>query len=159
MLAGATGLITWVPRAYAVSRSVTMTARSGLITQVTGRQTYMFSFVTGSVLEVPGPLIVCMAGDTINLTLTNALGTQIAFVINGLVNQTVPASGSKTFSFTPTVPGTYMYYDNQNGGVNRTMGLHGALVVMPAGIKNQSFSGAPTFKRQYKWVFNARRLV
>lgn len=34
VLAGATGLITWVPRAYAVARSVTMTARSGLIIKV-----------------------------------------------------------------------------------------------------------------------------
>lgn len=155
VFAGATGLITWTPRAHAVTRSISLYARSGMVTQVTGRQTYMFGFATGATLEVPGPLIVCMAGDTINITLTNTLGTQIAFVVPGLTSQTIPASGSKTFSITPTVPGTYMYQDNQNNGVNRVMGLHGVLVVMPSGVKNQSFSGAPTFKRQYKWVFNA----
>ena len=48
--------------------------------------------------------------------------------------------------------GSYLYHDGLNGGVNRVMGLHGALVVMPAGITNRSFSSGPTFVRQYKWI-------
>lgn len=84
--------------------------------------------------ECPGPAIVATAGDTINITVTNSLDEPHAFSIPGIIDSgpITENGGVWSGSFTPTIAGTYLYYDNLNEPVNRVMGLHGALVVMPA---------------------------
>lgn len=100
---------------------------------------------------VPGPLLVVTEGALVRITLSNrharaAHGFAIArrslprpraesqfepaILIEGPVVQ--PAA---TTSFTLTAPtaGTYLYFDPLNSPVNRVMGLHGALVVLPRG--------------------------
>ena len=95
--------------------------------------------------EVPGPHIFATAGDTIDIRVTNALDEEHAFAIPALGFSTGPiaANGGVYDSLLDPVnnppivlpansAGTYLYYDNLNEPVNRVMGLHGALVVMPA---------------------------
>ena len=43
----------------------------------------------------------------------------------------IPPGATKSFEFFASKAGTYLYYDNLNQPVNRMMGLHGALIVMP----------------------------
>lgn len=84
--------------------------------------------------EVPGPNIFTTVGVPVNISLTNALDEPHAFFIPGVAGADSGPIGpgqSTAFSFTPTQAGTYLYYDNLNEPVNRSMGLHGALVVMP----------------------------
>nr|WP_263326576.1 multicopper oxidase domain-containing protein [Neobacillus sp. Marseille-Q6967] len=82
--------------------------------------------------EIPGPHIFTTEGSTIKVSITNALDEPHAFFIPGMANSGPIASGTtKTFSFVASKAGTYLYYDNLNAPVNRIMGLHGALVVMP----------------------------
>lgn len=82
--------------------------------------------------EVPGPHIVTGEGSIINVTITNALDEPHAFFIKGLVDSGPIAPGAtKKFQFVASKAGTYLYYDNLNAPVNRVMGLHGALIVMP----------------------------
>lgn len=149
------GMLTWATRSEAGTISINLTAVKGTITLIDGATTQLFSYSSSTTPMVPGPLIVCQAGDTVQLLLKNTLTTPVKFVVGRTsVTLTVGAGQTQSLQFSAPAPGTYLYYDDQNSGVNRIMGLHGALVVMPAGIKNQSFTGAPTFVRQYRWVIS-----
>jgi FtsP/CotA-like multicopper oxidase with cupredoxin domain len=88
--------------------------------------------------EIPGPHIFTTVGDNVKVTITNALDETHSFYISGLIDSGPIRPGeTKTIEFTPSSAGTYLYYDNLNAPVNRMMGLHGALVVMP----NQAVAG------------------
>lgn len=152
-IAGSIGLLSWAPRAHAATIAVNLTAMKGDVSQIDGTNAFMFGFSNTGVLTVPGPTIICQAGDSIRLTLANALNTPVVFALTGSSIKLTAAAGATVQStFAAPAPGSYLYFDNQNGGVHRVMGLHGALVVMPAGIKNRSFTDGPTFKRQFKWI-------
>ncbi|MBI5447008.1 MAG: multicopper oxidase domain-containing protein [Deltaproteobacteria bacterium] len=95
--------------------------------------TYQIS-VGGTAIPVenPGPTIVAAKGDTIDLTITNALDEPHAFFIPGIYDSGPIAPGATVAgSFQANQLGAFLYYDNLNAPVNRVMGLHGALVVMP----------------------------
>ncbi|MBI4331287.1 MAG: multicopper oxidase domain-containing protein [Chloroflexi bacterium] len=91
--------------------------------------------------DCPGPIIVAAKGDTVNITVFNALDEPHAFFIPGTpgVNGGAPMVDSGPIapnttwsgSFTANVSGAHLYFDNLNAPVNRMMGLHGALIVMP----------------------------
>jgi hypothetical protein len=85
--------------------------------------------------ETPGPLIFALEGDTINLSVTNALPQNHEFAIPGIGFTTGPIAPGATFTGVINVPagsaGSYLYYDTLNAPVNRVMGLHGAFIVMP----------------------------
>lgn len=153
VLYGSTGLLSWSPRAEAATVTINLVAMSGNVIQVDGVSTYLFSFSASGTLENPGSTIICQSGDTVNLVLRNALNTKVGFNLGGTGKRFEVLPGAiGTLSLVAPAPGSYLYYDDLNAGVNRMMGLHGAFIVMPAGIKNQSFVGAPTFVRQYKWI-------
>lgn len=85
--------------------------------------------------------IFAFEGDEITLIMRNALDEDYRIAIPaagpGFVTPTVTVGagigGNPPVTFTFTVPkaGTYLYYDDLNAPVNRVMGLHGALIVMP----------------------------
>ena len=152
-VAGSSALLIWNSRAHASAVNVNLTMLAGDVTMIDDTVAYMFSFSNSGSIEFPGPTIVCQEGDTVNVNLYNTLNTMSSFKVGGTnIYQTVVAGGSDSVSFSAPAPGSYLYYDDLNGGVNRVMGLHGALIVMPKCATNQSFSGGPTFVRQYKWV-------
>ncbi|MBI5443962.1 MAG: multicopper oxidase domain-containing protein [Deltaproteobacteria bacterium] len=91
-------------------------------------------------LECPGPTIVATKGDTITVNITNTLDEPHAFFIPGRLpgdppifssHPIAPNGGTFSGSFTVDQLGAFLYFDNLNAPVNRMMGLHGALVVMP----------------------------
>ncbi len=152
-IAGGLGLFSWIPRAEAASLSVTLNAVAGDVTMIDGTLAYMFGFSENNQVGFPGPTIIAQEGDTITVQLNNTLSTASSFKVGGTdVYQTVGAESSNSVTFPTPVAGTYLYYDDLNEGVNRVMGLHGALVVMPSGSANTSFTGGPSFIRQYKWM-------
>lgn len=85
--------------------------------------------------DCPGPVIIATKGDTVNLSVTNDLDEPHAFFIPGIFDSGPIAPGA-TFNgvidFTGAPSGAHLYFDNLNAPVNRVMGLHGALIVMPA---------------------------
>lgn len=82
--------------------------------------------------ECPGPHVFVQQGDTVAVSITNALDEPHAFFIPGMIDSGPIAPGATfTGSFVATPSGTHLYFDNLNDPVNRVMGLHGALVVMP----------------------------
>jgi FtsP/CotA-like multicopper oxidase with cupredoxin domain len=85
--------------------------------------------------DCPGPTIYATAGDTINIRITNALDEPHSFVIPGIFNSGAIAPGAfvqTSLTIPLNMAGTHLYFDNLNAPVNRVMGLHGALIVMPA---------------------------
>ena len=82
--------------------------------------------------EVPGPHLFVTKGDTVEITLTNQLDEPHSLFIPGMFNSGPILPGATvTRTFIANKAGTHMYYDNLNEPVNRVMGLHGALIVMP----------------------------
>jgi FtsP/CotA-like multicopper oxidase with cupredoxin domain len=84
----------------------------------------------------PGPAIFATAGATITLNITNTLPANVphGFQIVGTKIKTGPIPTGTTKSITFKVPegGTYMYIDPLNAPINRVLGLHGALISLPA---------------------------
>lgn len=152
-LSGATALIHWSPRAQAANLTFDLDVVSGTKTMIDDSTVYSFSYSLSGGVEAPGPTLLCQEGDLLTLNISNNINTTVAFALGGTaVRETVAPGDVVSFSFAAPAPGTYLYYDDQNNGVNRAMGLFGTLVVMPSGVANQSFTGGPTFVRQYKWV-------
>lgn len=152
---GTVGLLAWSPRAEAADLSIDLAARRGDVTMIDGTSALMFGFSDTGGMSWPGPTLVCQEGDTITVNLDNTLHTAVAFKVGATsIRYQASAQGQISFTFSAPPAGTYLYYDDQNNGVNRIMGLHGTLVVMPAGHKNIPFIGGPQFVRQYKWMFS-----
>ncbi|MBI5443409.1 MAG: multicopper oxidase domain-containing protein [Deltaproteobacteria bacterium] len=83
-------------------------------------------------VECPGPTIVARKGDTIAVSITNALDEPHSFVVPGMYDSGVIDPGATVEgTFTVAVSGAHLYYDDLNVPVNRVMGLHGALLVLP----------------------------
>ncbi len=98
--------------------------------------------------NVPGPNIFAFEGDTIAINLFNNLDADhrlaipalnALFATSDFTSATLNA-GQQNVPFVFELPagsaGTYLYYDDLNQPVNRVMGLHGALIVMPAAAAN-----------------------
>jgi FtsP/CotA-like multicopper oxidase with cupredoxin domain len=87
---------------------------------------------------LPGPRLSADVGDTVTLTVTNALdaGRTISIEAPGLdfaPGPTDAASGATVSrSFTASAPGTYLYESSGGAGRQEAMGLYGALIVRPA---------------------------
>jgi hypothetical protein len=91
--------------------------------------------------DCPGPTIYAIKGDTISINITNQLDEPHSFFIPGNLpgdppifdsGPILPGQTLSNLTFTASVSGAHLYYDNLNAPVNRQMGLHGALVVRPA---------------------------
>jgi hypothetical protein len=95
----------------------------------------------------PGPVLVVVAGDSVNVVLHNQLtqNTALAFpgqpatafsgeIPGGTVAGMSPGGPAVTYSFTASAPGTFLYEAGHtpNGARQVAMGLAGALVVLPA---------------------------
>lgn len=97
--------------------------------------------------RIPGPTIFIVEGDPIHLRIRNRIpiGGPHAFAIPGVI-ETAPLAEDEevTLSFNAPAAGTYFYLDPLNAPVNRAMGLHGALVVLPSLVGYRSPYGAPT---------------
>lgn len=89
------------------------------------------------VLRIPGPVIFAYEGDTIHLDVENHFPSSHSsvphgFAIPGIVESgPIPRGGTAHLVFQAPQAGTYLYFDPFNAPLNRVMGLHGALVVLP----------------------------
>jgi hypothetical protein len=82
--------------------------------------------------DCPGPHIFVIRGERVGVTIKNDLDEPHSFFIPGMFDSGPIAPGATfTGSFIAKTAGTHLYYDNLNEPVNRVMGLHGALIVMP----------------------------
>ncbi len=104
--------------------------------------------------RIPGPVLVALEGDRVRLRITNHItqggvhgfaipGVPLTVNGNAVSEVIIPAGGNEVdVEFTAPAAGTYMYFDPLNAPVNRVMGLHGVLVVLPDSLGNTSpYSG------------------
>jgi hypothetical protein len=115
---------------------------------------------TAGGVRIPGPGLVALEGDRIRLHITNNIGQGgahgfaipgVPLTVNGNVvtEVTIPAGGEEVeIEFTAPAAGTYMYLDPLNAPVNRVMGLHGALIVLPDPVGNNTPYSSPTSRVQ-----------
>jgi FtsP/CotA-like multicopper oxidase with cupredoxin domain len=88
--------------------------------------------------SLPGPVIEADKGDTVTLTVENALsaGHTLHLDIPGIGLDPGPleadSGAAVTVTFTATNPGTYLYQSSGDAGRQTAMGLYGALLVRSA---------------------------
>lgn len=154
------GATVFSPRAEAATLNYALTAQQAskslpLNRQGQGTQAVtMWQFAGAALATGPGELgagIIVGEGDTVTVTLTNALTRAINFVVPGVYeNSPVCNPGSsQTYTFLAPPAGSYFFTDGLNGELGRAMGLAGPLVVKPVSNSNTLFPGAPVFAREY----------
>jgi FtsP/CotA-like multicopper oxidase with cupredoxin domain len=102
-------------------------------------------------MQLPGPTLIVHQGDSVTVNLTNKLpaaagNTSIVFPgfdvttsctaaspagVQGLLTCEAAPSGTVTYTFTASIPGTHSYYSGTQADVQVEMGLYGAIVVLP----------------------------
>lgn len=126
---------------------------------------------------VPSPVIECIEGQTVNVTLTSMPAHSIHF--HGLdVNQANDGVGSTsgyvsmlptggnigrvdgytnlgspfTYNFTAPHAGTYMYHCHIDTVLHIERGMYGTVIVRPPdGSSNTAWTGGPVFDREHVW--------
>jgi FtsP/CotA-like multicopper oxidase with cupredoxin domain len=133
------------------SRSYVLTARDGYITTPDGNSVYMWSYSEGQKdFQYPGPFLCANEGDHVTITLHNTLKVPTSMLFTGitevLVNgspevadtpttgllQPIAPAGSATYTFTASLPGTFLYESGTDPQLQVQMGLTGGLVVRPS---------------------------
>ncbi|UQX88812.1 multicopper oxidase domain-containing protein [Jatrophihabitans telluris] len=93
---------------------------------------------TAAAPTLPGPQLTVTEGDSVTLSVTNALpaGHSITLEADGI--DFAPGADSAapgavvTRTFTASAAGTYLYESGGDAGLQEAMGLYGALLVRPA---------------------------
>ena len=162
----------------------TLKATSGHIETPDGNSVFMWSYAndaTGGSFQEPGPVLCVNQGDAVSVTLHNGLAENVSIVFPGqdavsvsaldpgapgLFTREAAPSGSVSYTFTASQPGTYLYESGTDPSKQVEMGLYGALVVrpkvsdVPGGAAGHSYAydNASTEydpKREYLLVFHA----
>lgn len=129
--------------AFGARKTISLTMVDVMVEMVDLTPVYMWAFAEAATgPRIPGPVIFATEGDVLDLVITNQLDEAHGFQIMSKpgTNQPVVDAGSippgqtRRLRFAAPPPGTYMYLDPLNAPVNRVLGLHGVLVVMPKSI-------------------------
>lgn len=143
-----------VPAAHAMipgleGSSFSFTAKADSISSPDGGSWHMWGYANnGGRMQYPGPTLILAEDVPVTIELTNDLPVATSIVFPGqigvtaaggsagLLTQEAPPDGTTvvTYTFTPTEPGTYMYYSGTNPELQVEMGLLGAIIVRPAGF-------------------------
>jgi FtsP/CotA-like multicopper oxidase with cupredoxin domain len=121
-------------RARAAGMGVELRIDEADVEMIDLSRVFMWTFGDDDGPRLPGPTLTAIEGDTIELSVRNRLDEPHAFAIAGTPISTGPIPDGERAELTFTAPaaGTYIYLDPLAAPVNRLMGLHGVLVVLPA---------------------------
>lgn len=150
-----------------------LTASEGYISIADGGSIYSWGYSTSGQMQLPGTTLIVTAGETVTVTLNNALpaaagnvsivfpGHQVTTSggVQGPLTQEAAPGGSVTYTFTASEPGTYQYHSGSQPDLQVEMGLYGALIVEPsapaAGCTASAYSHAETcFDREYLFLLS-----
>jgi FtsP/CotA-like multicopper oxidase with cupredoxin domain len=112
---------------------------------------------TTATAGLPGPLLAVDEGDTVTLSVTNALppGHTISIEVPGISFDAGPtdadAGATVTRTFTASDPGTYIYQSSGDAGRQLAMGLYGALIVRPSVVPADATPTDPTDPASYAY--------
>ena len=128
--------------------SFNFTAKTDYISTSEGNSLLIWGYANGNNrAQYPGPTLIVSQGDTVTVTLTNALKVPTSLVFpghqvtaaggaKGILTQEAPPGGTTpvTYTFKATHPGTYTYYSGTNPDLQVEMGMFGAIIVRPTGF-------------------------
>lgn len=134
------GLTAGFPQsAHAANIVINLTVEEVIKTVPVNRGILTWQYVN-AVQPGPGVLssgIIVTEGDTVTINIQNNLTSNYAvnFVCPGLLETSIAADPGtlQSYTFVATTPGSYLYYDDNNGQLGRAMGLMGPLIVKPMG--------------------------
>ncbi len=143
-----------------------LTTSTGYISLPDGNTTFMWGYSSGfDSFQHPGPVLCVNEGDQVTVILHNTLpdaasivfpgqtgvlanGVLAAPEVNGsgvMTSMTTTAAaltGTVTYSFTASDPGTYLYESGTNPEKQVRMGLFGALIVRPTAGADHAYNRA-----------------
>jgi FtsP/CotA-like multicopper oxidase with cupredoxin domain len=114
----------------------------------------------GAVATAPGPLVEATVGDTVSISVTNALGPghTLRFEAPGVPFDPGPTDAAPgttvTRTFVATQPGTFLYQSAGDSGRQEAMGLYGLLVVRPTAL-NQAYGASTAYDQEALLVLSA----
>ena len=101
----------------------------------------------------PQRTLVAETGATVRLRLHNTMRQRRRFSVEGVLPAVdVPPGAAVEVSFPAPPAGTYVYCDPGEDGVQRVLGLHGVLLVVPSGDPWRVSPGGVEFERQWLWI-------
>jgi len=146
------------PAVFAASFTLFIQSGTHTINGAGGTTLNVWGYTTGAGAPpmVPGPLLEAREGESVTVTVYNNHSKSHNFVIKGVTTDTtaIPAGGNRTYTFTPSRGGVYMYYDSLASNVNREMGLYGALIVRPADGSKRAWANGPSFNIERLWIIS-----
>lgn len=129
-----------------------------LMEMVDGKLVYHWAFEdlnsAGHLPQMPCPLIQAIEGDSIELSLTNTLPDTHGFRIPGVPGAVgagieIAPGETKVLTFAAPAGGSYMYLDHLNAPVNRVLGLHGPMVILPRAGNTPYSSPTPNVQQLF----------
>lgn len=129
---------------YAVTGTTTL---PGLANPVT---VWGYNTSNTPVTQPGGPVLIVNQGTSVSITLHNQLAETTALLFQG--QNMIPdltganAGGTKTYTFTASKPGTFLYEAGLMTGTQHqvAMGLYGTLIVRPTGAATQAYASSAT---------------
>jgi hypothetical protein len=139
------------------ARTFALTAKHDFISTSDGNSHYAWGYAHPALpMQYPGPTLIVNQGETVNITLSNALPVRVSMVFPGQEGVTVSGGVSgtltnearavtpgelvagvavvgPTYSFVASRPGTYAYHSGTNADLQIEMGLVGTVIVRPTG--------------------------
>lgn len=120
--------------AFASPALYDLTITDAMVEMVDLKRVYHRVFASDQGAHLPGPILHMFAGDEVEMRITNRLDEPHALAIYGTPIATGPIAPGATavLRFNAPAAGTYIYLDPTDAPVNRLLGLHGTMIVLPA---------------------------
>ncbi len=148
--------------------SFSLRAESGYILTGDPSALYFWGFADASGLnraQYPGPTLIVNEGDTVTVTLTNALAVPVSIVFPGqtgvtavggapglLTQEAAAGGGSVTYSFVASNPGTYLYQSGTDQQLQVEMGLFGVLIVRSGTVGRAYDTADSAYDHEYMFL-------
>jgi FtsP/CotA-like multicopper oxidase with cupredoxin domain len=145
-----------------------LTAKADYISSGDGNTHWMWGYANGAgTMQYPGPTLIVQQGATVTVNLGNELPVPVSIVFPGqqgvaatggaagILTREAPPSGSVSYTFVASEPGTYHYHSGTQQHLQVEMGLVGALIVRPnvADPLHRAYTHAGTaFDREYLFL-------
>jgi len=103
----------------------------------------------------PRRTIIAESGSRVRLRVHNGLSQPHSLIVHGVAGADtgpIAPGASAELEFAAPTPGTYVFSDPGGGSVQRTLGLFGVLVVVPADDPWRMSDNGAEFERQWLWI-------
>ncbi|HNK63852.1 MAG TPA: multicopper oxidase domain-containing protein, partial [Anaerolineales bacterium] len=137
-------------------RTCDLWAKAGTLTLPGSVTANIWGYAADSISPagIPGPMLIMNQGETLQVVLHNGLTEATSLTVPGAYGPAdrtgVAAGGSKTYTYAGLQPGTYLYQagPTANGQRQVAMGMHGVLIVRPAGSPLEAYGPASAFDNE-----------